>query len=239
MSDQHGPEVERILGDCLSADELDRMHGFWGEVDALLNDCGVTYWADGGTLIGAIRHEGVIPWDDDIDIALPVEAREILRHEAWRLEDEGFVIDWERHWPKIWHRDGRAIPSQEHRWPFVDLFFLEERETKDLKGQRARAYCYAGPAGQRWPGWRFFKSEVFPLERVPFGDHEIWVPAQAPAALDRQYRAWKEVADSGDYDHRRERIKAASKAPMGLVAEAYERRFGRAMPLASWIAAEL
>lgn len=39
-------------------------------LDAVCKKYGITYWAGYGTLLGAVRHQGFVPWDDDIDLVM-------------------------------------------------------------------------------------------------------------------------------------------------------------------------
>ena len=63
------------------------------DVDSALAYAGVTYWIDGGTLLGAVRGGGRIPHDDDVDFA--ILEREVFQTAVacYRLRDQGYSLE--------------------------------------------------------------------------------------------------------------------------------------------------
>ncbi len=55
--------------------QLEMLH----EIDKVFSENHIRWWVFGGTLLGAVRHAGYIPWDDDIDIVVPRDDYNKLR----------------------------------------------------------------------------------------------------------------------------------------------------------------
>ena len=72
-----------------------KMLEIWQEVDRICKKYDIKYWAYGGTLLGAARHGGFIPWDTDFDICLMRPEYNILCDAVEReliQEDSAFEV---------------------------------------------------------------------------------------------------------------------------------------------------
>lgn len=126
--------VEKLMKKTWAA-QLEVLH----DVDTLCKKHNIQYFADWGTLLGAVRHKGFIPWDDDMDITMKREDYtrfcQIAQEE---LKDNYEIVNFhtDEGWKHMLARivNGREISFDEdrlekfHGCPFVvgiDIFPLD------------------------------------------------------------------------------------------------------------------
>ena len=101
------------------------------------DELGLKYYLIGGTLLGAVRHHGFIPWDDDIDVGMPRADYERFLHHAQPFLPEYYFVQCRETDPELLNnfaklRDSRTTfieSSMRHRrinhGVYIDIFPLD------------------------------------------------------------------------------------------------------------------
>ena len=117
------------------------------DVDALCKEHNIEYYLLGGSSIGAIRHKGFIPWDDDLDIVMSPDnyskfisvCRQYLDKDKYYFQ-EG-LVDWPLNFSKVRLKGTRLVEYEgyadlpENLGIYLDVFKLENSPSSIL-GQR-------------------------------------------------------------------------------------------------------
>lgn len=111
------------------------------EVDRVCQLAGISYQIIAGTLLGAVRHRGFIPWDDDVDVAM------------LRPEYEKFRVACEEHLDRerFWFQDHRTCPG--YRWGYGKL--------------RRKHSLFLRSGQEHMPYEQGIFLDVFPIDFVP------------------------------------------------------------------------
>lgn len=131
------------------------------KVDKICDELELRYYMYAGTLLGAVRHGGVIPWDDDIDIVMPRPDYEklldyIRKHQEELRPLKLYNIEDDENYPYMISRlsDERYILDVENEDPygigiFMDIYpwdgvgqTEDEMAKRKIQAARYSSLCY-------------------------------------------------------------------------------------------------
>lgn len=189
------------------------MYQMVADLHNLFSAFGVDYWATAGALLGAKRHQGIIPWDDDVDLMVLSKHEHILTSDEFNREAGRFgysLVEWGPIYRLI-HKDAA--------WPFVELWALEgdgddawQMVTADTRQIREDMHED-----------RFLTADLYPRVDAKFGSTVISVQSGgADRFLQDEYGAnWRSVARVGKM-HISDDLKSADAVRSDLVGATVE-----------------
>ena len=193
-------------------DDIKVLYQMLYDTDKILKSNNINYYIDGGTLLGAVRHKGIIPWDDDGDICIFKSQEKQFLNLKEHFSNFGYQID--SYWGgyKIYPKNGKEIKYKNSNWtwyydngeekeiekpnykfPFIDVSIVTKQNNK--------YHYYDDVVKSHWKQCYYDENNLFNLKRYKFGNFFLDGPNNPYQYLDSCYgKDWNTVGKQ-NYDH--------------------------------------
>jgi len=146
------------------------------DLSKILDENEIPYWLTCGSILGAVRHGGLIPWDDDIDINVPLEYIDKMKK---------VIIENNMNYYKA---GGGYKFFNKTSYPFIDIVVVNKEENVwnlcyPLNKDNSCSYKTA----KNYPQECFDDKDVFPLIKIPFEHFQVNAPKNFKKLIFKMY----------------------------------------------------
>jgi GR25 family glycosyltransferase involved in LPS biosynthesis len=179
-----------LASNAWSEDSLAKARQLLAEVSNMAQEAQFDLVLSDGSLLGYIRHGGIMPWDDDVDLGLnEVQFPNFISLIEKQTNLTAALCYWhEIPYLKIWSKDGSDIPGHFHKFPFVDIWCYKEEKNS--------ISFYHGVS---------YPIELYkPFSTVFFEQSYFKIPAKPHLCLDIIYPNWRQKIQIFRWSHQSE-----------------------------------
>lgn len=160
------------------------------DVTIELEKAGIEYWLEGGTLLGIIRENRLLPWDNDMDISMYIQDRWRLLKACLILVFKGYRIS-----PRFYGRSIKPFKTGELRMIKVRKFekFLKKGEVMlDIFLKKKVGNDYFWTVGIKSPVLKSSPARFYDeLDWTEFNQKSYMIPRDYVGYLAYRYGDWK------------------------------------------------
>lgn len=174
------------------------------DISEIFGIANIEYFMDGGTLLGAVRHKGLIPWDDDVDLVIFDKDEHVLNALKPIFHQLGYDLVEYRGIYKVFPLSAPRDGNTKFSFPFVDIFTMRVNEQKGL------IEYYKMSNKKMFPKEYYNIKDTLPLKEYDFGPIRLLGPKNPKPYLDEYYGPkWNQEAFIHPSHQRGAKVRAA------------------------------